>query len=141
MIVVDTNVLSEAMKPADMRSPRVFAWWRSQPLDTMFTTTVTLAEILAGLAILPESKRRAQKQEAAERIFSIVFPRRILSFDEAAARIYADLITARRKRGGTTDPFDIQIASIAKSRGMAVATRNVPEFEQSGIEVIDPWAS
>jgi predicted nucleic acid-binding protein len=139
MIVVDTNVLSEAMKPAQMRSSRVFAWWRSQPLEGMFTTTVTLAEILAGLAILPEGRRRAQKQEAAERIFATVFPRRILSFDQTAARIYADLITARRKRGGTTDPFDIQIASIAKSRGMAVATRNLPDFEESGIVLIDPW--
>jgi hypothetical protein len=140
MIVVDTNVLSEAMRPADGRSPRVFAWWREQPIGTLFTTTITLAEILAGIGILPDGKRRAQKQEAAERIFSTVFPQKILPFDEAAARVYAGMITVRRKLGRTTDPFDIQIAAIAKARGMAVATRNVTDFEEIGIELIDPWA-
>jgi toxin FitB len=140
MIVVDTNVLSEAMKPADIRSPRAFAWWREQPVETLFTTTITLTEILAGIAILPEGKRRALKQEAAEQIFTTVFAQRILPFDDKAARHYAAIITIRRKRGRSSDPFDIQIAAIAKAHGMAVATRNVPDFEEIGIEVIDPWA-
>jgi toxin FitB len=140
MIVVDTNVLSEAMKPADIRSPRAFAWWREQSIDILFTTTITLAEVLAGVAILPEGKRRAQKQDAAERIFATVFAQRILPFDEAAARAYAGIITMRRKLGRSSDPFDIQIAAIAKTHGMAVATRNVPDFAEIGVEVIDPWA-
>jgi toxin FitB len=139
MIVVDTNVLSEAMRPADSRSPRAFAWWREQPIGVLFTTTITLAEILAGIAILPEGKRRAQKLAAAEQIFATVFPQRILPFDETAARIYASMITVRRKLGRSTDPFDMQIAAIAKAHNMVVATRNVPDFDEIGVEIVDPW--
>jgi predicted nucleic acid-binding protein len=139
MIVVDTNVLSEAMKPSDLRSPRAFAWWKGQSVGALFTTTITLAEVLAGIAILPAGKRRDQMQEAAEKIFATVFAQRILPFDEQAARIYAGMITVRRKAGRSSDPFDIQIAAIAKAHGMAVATRNVPDFEDVGVNVIDPW--
>jgi predicted nucleic acid-binding protein len=85
-------------------------------------------------------KRRQQMQTAAERVFATLFRQRILPFDEASARTYADIITIRRRRGLIIDPFDIQIAAIAKSRGMAVATRNIPDFEHSGIELIDPWS-
>ena len=79
-------------------------------------------------------------QSAAERVFTMVFGDRILPFDEASARIYAELVTARRQHGLAVDPFDTQIAAIAKSRRMAVATRNVTDFEKSGIELIDPWS-
>jgi predicted nucleic acid-binding protein len=139
MIVVDTNVLSEAMKPPDLRSPRVFAWFNAHPVEALYTTTITLAEVLAGLAILPEGKQRAQKQQRAELIFATVFPQRILSFDAAAARIYAEFITIRRRRGRSTDPFDILIAAVAKLHGMAIATRNEHDFEHLGVDVIDPW--
>jgi toxin FitB len=140
MIVVDTNVLSEAMKPAEIRSPRAFAWWREQHVESLFTTTITLAEVLAGISILPEGRRRASKQQAAEQIFATIFPQRILPFDDKAARLYATIITMRRRHGHSVDAFDVQIAAIAKAHGMAVATRNVTDFEDIGLEVIDPWA-
>jgi toxin FitB len=139
MIIVDTNVLSEVMKPAELRSAKVFTWLRSQSPDVIFTTTITLAEILAGIEILPEGKRRLEKHEAANRIFTTVFLERVLPFDENAARAYAGIISLRRKKGRTSDPFDVQIAAIAKCRAMAVATRNTAHFDDSGIEVIDPW--
>ena len=140
MIVIDTNVLSELMKPSELRSARVFEWLQAQPTETVFTTTITLAEILAGILILPAGKRRQLMQTAAERVFTMAFAQRILPFDEASARSYAELVTIRRSRGRSIDPFDVQIAAIAKSRGMAVATRNAPDFEESGVQVIDPWS-
>ena len=79
-------------------------------------------------------------QAAAERIFDTLFAQRILTFDEDSAHAYAEIVTARRKRGKVIDAFDLQIAAIAKARGMAVATRNVVDFEYSGIELIDPWS-
>lgn len=139
MIVVDTNVLSEAMKPAGMRSPRVFAWFNEHPVDALYTTTITLAEILAGVAILPEGKKRVQKHRAAEMIFATIFPQRVLPFDAPAARIYAEFVTIRRKKGRSIDPFDILIAAVAKLHGMAVATRNEPDFDHLGVDVINPW--
>lgn len=139
MIIVDTNVLSEAMRPIESRSPRAFAWWVEQPIETLFTTTITLAEVLAGIEVLPEGKRRASKLAAAEQIFRTVFAGKLLPFDEKAARLYANIMTVRRKLGRSTDPLDIQIASIAKAHDMAVATRNVTDFDHIGIEIIDPW--
>ena len=76
----------------------------------------------------------------AEQIFSTLFSRRILPFDEPAARVYADIVTERRRRGLHNAPLDIQIAAVAKARGMAVATRNTPDFDDAGIEVINPWS-
>jgi toxin FitB len=141
VIILDTNVLSELMKPADMRSPAVTQWMRTQRSETVFTTTITLAEVLAGIGILPDGDARKTKMlTIAEQIFSTLFSRRILPFDEPAARAYADLVTKRRKRGLHNAPFDIQIAAVAKARGMAVATRNTPDFEDSGIDVINPWS-
>jgi predicted nucleic acid-binding protein len=139
MIVVDTNVLSEVMKPAHIRSSHVLAWFNKHPVEALYTTTITLGEILAGIAILPDGKRKAQKQGAAELIFATVFSQRILPFDSAAARVYAEIITAQRKKGRTADSFDVLIAAIAKVQGMAVATRNVPDFEICGVEIVNPW--
>ncbi len=140
MIVLDTNVVSEVMKPPASRSAKVSAWLRSYPTAEVFTTTISLAEVLAGIAMLPQGKRRIEMREAADKIFSTVFPQRILPFDEAAAAAFADIMTVRRRKGLTFDALDVQIAAIAKSRGMTVATRNAVDFADSGIEVIDPWS-
>ena len=139
MIVLDTNVLSELMKPSGHRSPRVADWLRHQPAEGIFTTTVTMAEIFAGIAILPDGRRKAQIHAAADSIFDTAFARRVLPFDEASARAYADIVTARRGAGQPIAPLDIQIAAIARAHRMAVATRNVPDFQESGVELIDPW--
>jgi predicted nucleic acid-binding protein len=139
MIVLDTNVVSEIMKPPPVRSTKVFDWLRAYPTGDVFTTTIALAEVLAGIAMLPQGKRKADLERAAERVFSTVFPRRILPFDEAAAPVYSDLVTLRRRRALSFEPLDMQIGAIAKSRGMTVATRNVFDFEHCGLDVINPW--
>ena len=129
------------MRPAHRRSPRVILWVQAQHPDSIFTTTITLAEVLAGIAILPETNARKKKMlTIAEQVFSTLLSRRILSFDEPAARVYADIVTARRARGLHNAPLDIQIAAVAKARGMAVATRNTTDFKEAGIEIIDPWS-
>jgi predicted nucleic acid-binding protein len=141
VIILDTNVLSELMKAADVRSPAVTHWMRAQRSENIFTTTITLAEVLAGIGILPDRDARKKKMlTIAEQIFSTLFSRRILPFDEPAARVYADIVTERRRRGLHNAPLDIQIAAVAKARGMAVATRNTPDFDDAGIEVINPWS-
>jgi predicted nucleic acid-binding protein len=139
MILLDTNVVSEVMKPSAVRSAKVHAWLRPYPTADVFTTTISLAEVLAGIAILPKGRRKIDLQRAAEKIFTTVFPQRILPFDEAAAGAFAELVTVRRRKGLSFDALDIQIAAIAKSRGMTIATRNVMDFEDSGIDVINPW--
>jgi toxin FitB len=139
MILLDTNVVSEVMKPPAVRSAKVYAWLRPYPTADVFTTTISLAEVLAGIAILPKGRRKIDLQRAAEKIFVTVFPQRILPFDEAAAGAFAELVTVRRRKGLSFDALDVQIASIAKSRGMTIATRNVVDFEDSGIDVINPW--
>lgn len=141
MIIIDTDVLSELMKPAQLRSSSVTLWMRAQQPERIFTTTITLAEILAGIAILPDGGGRKKKiLTIAERIFSTLLFRRILPFDEPAARVYADIVTERRKRGLHKAPLDFQIAAVAKARGMSIATRNTSDFEGTGIEVINPWS-
>jgi predicted nucleic acid-binding protein len=141
LIIIDTDVLSELMKPAQLRSSSVMLWMRAQQPERIFTTTITLAEILAGIAILPDGDGRKKKiLTIAERIFSTLLFRRILPFDEPAARVYADIVTERRKRGLHKAPLDFQIAAVAKARGMSIATRNTSDFEGTGIEVINPWS-
>ncbi len=140
MIVLDTNVVSEIMKPAASRSERVFAWLQSYALGDVFTSAITLGEVLAGIAMLPEGKRRSALQEALAKMVATVFRQRILPFDEAAASAFADIMAVRRRKGLTFEALDVQIAGIAKSRGMAVATRNAIDFEDCGIDVIDPWS-
>jgi len=139
MIVLDTNVVSEIMKPPALRSAQVFAWLQSQPLSDVFTTTVSLGEVLVGIAMLPQGKRRKTLQKAADTMFSTVFSQRILPFDEAAALAFAEIIAVRRRKGLSYEAMDAQIAGIAKSRGMAVATRNAVDFEDCGIDIINPW--
>ncbi|HKM88226.1 MAG TPA: type II toxin-antitoxin system VapC family toxin [Xanthobacteraceae bacterium] len=140
MIVLDTNVVSEIMKPSESRSAKVFAWLRSYSTADVFTTAISLAEVLAGVAMLPQGKRSIAMQEAADKIFSTVFPQRILPFDETAAAAFAEIITVRRRKGLSFDALDVQIAAIAKTRGMTVATRNTIDFEDCGIDIINPWS-
>lgn len=141
MIVLDTNVLSELTKDAARRHAAVVAWVDALPEDTVFTTSVSIAELLVGIGLLDDGKRKAALRAAFERITATVFPHRVLPFDEAAAHVYADLLIDRRRRGRGTAALDLQILAIAKSRSMAVATRNVSDFEGAGIDVFDPWTA
>jgi len=139
MILLDTNVLSELMKAEP--APRVLAWIDGLPAQMQFLSSVSQAEVLYGIALLPEGRRRDALAEAARTAFDTIFNGRILPFDSGAAQAYADIATARRQEGRPISQADAQIAAIARSRGAALATRNVADFEGCGIEVINPWLS
>jgi predicted nucleic acid-binding protein len=106
----------------------------------VFTTTITLAEILYGLELLPVGKRRLQLLTAVEKMFAEQFDGRILSFDEEAARMFAGIAASRASAGRPISQSDAMIAAVARSHHAAVATRNTRDFERCGIRVIDPWS-
>lgn len=134
MIVLDTNVLSEILR----RRPEAAAkdWLQTQPSTSLFITTICEAEIFYGLALMRVGHRRAALELAITAIFDEDFSHRVLPFDSAAARSFAKM---RRRSGHPIRDFDARIAAIAHSRGAAVATRNVKDFSNCGIKVINPW--
>jgi hypothetical protein len=137
MILLDTNVLSELMRPAP--SLIVETWMAGQPAASLFISTITEAELRYGLALLPDSHRRRQLAAQAEAMLVTDFAGRILPFDSAAASAYARIAAVRRHSGRPISQADAQIAAIAASRGASLATRNVADFVDCGIDVIDPW--
>lgn len=137
MIILDTNVLSELMKPTPQ--VHVVEWLARQPVSSLFTSFITEAEILYGLALLPEGARKNALQQAITGMFEEDFAGRILSFDGPSAQAYARIAAGRRQLGRPISQFDALIAAIALSRGAAVATRNSNDFEGCGIKVINPW--
>ncbi len=137
MIVLDSNVVSELMRPAI--SPAVVAWMSGQAAVEFFTTTITVAEILYGVEIAPKGKRRDQLLKQSEATFSQDFAGHILSFDESAARMYALIASVRRSRGRPISVADAQIAAIARAQGATLATRNGVDFEGCGIALVNPW--
>ena len=138
MVLLDTNVVSELMR--DTPSAEVLSWMDERPTRELFLTAVTEAEIRTGIAILPSGERQRSLADAAERALGVLFAGRILPFDSGAARAYADIAATSRAAGRPISQSDCQIAAIARSSGMAVATRNVRDFAVTGIEVIDPWS-
>jgi predicted nucleic acid-binding protein len=130
MIVVDTNVLSEVMKAVP--SGKVVRWMAARPASGLFTTTITLGEVLFGLELVPAGKRRVALQQAIEAMFEEEFAGRILSFDREAARAFADISAKCRRLGRPIGEMDAQIAGIAQSQGAAIATRNVHDFQDCG---------
>ena len=138
MIVLDTNVLSETLKPVP--DVRVMAWLGAQPRAALFTTTVTRAEILYGLHLLPDGSRKGALSTAVDAIFVEDFAGRLLAFDSDAADAYARIAGARKSAGRPISQFDAMIAAWARSRGAALATRKVKDFTGCEIAVIDPWA-
>lgn len=139
MIVLDTNVISEATKPAP--EPRVMAWLRDQPPEKLATTAVSLAEINYGLSRLPRGRRREELEARFRTFFARGFDDRLLAFDAAAAGVYGEIVTARQSAGRPIDAFDAMIAAIARSRAAIIATRNAADFEGCGVTVLDPWMS
>ena len=137
MIVLDTNVLSELMRPAP--DEMVIEWMDEHPSTRMFTTTVNQAEILYGVAVLPSGKRKHGLAAAVSALFEQDFGGRVLSFDGPAAVAFAGICADRARLGRPICQFDAQIAAIARSRGAALATRNTPDFDECGIQVVDPW--
>jgi predicted nucleic acid-binding protein len=139
MILLDTNVLSELMKAAPADS--VVRWVAAQPAVGLGTTSVTQAEVLHGIMLLPPGKRRTAVEAAAVAMFEEEFGGRILPFDSAAARSYARIAAQRRRAGRPISHFDAQIAAIALAAGSAIATRNASDFDGCGVKVINPWGA
>ena len=137
MIILDTNVVSELMR--DSQEQRVLAWLDAQPTNRLFVTTITQAEILTGIALLPDGRRRHGLAEATERVFAVLFAGRILPFGSNAARAYATIFARRRTTGRPIGQADCQIAAIASSREAAIATRHVADFEGVDVALLNPW--
>jgi len=136
VIVLDTSVLSELMRPSP--SPDVVTWVRSQHSATLYTTAVTVAEVRYGIAQLPDGRRKDQLGAVADDVFA-AFPEHVLSFDAAAAVQYADLIASRERAGAPIDGFDAQIAAVCRVQDAALATGNGKDFAGADIELVDPW--
>jgi predicted nucleic acid-binding protein len=130
-------VISEIMKAAP--SPRVMEWWSQQPSAELFTTTVTMAEVLYGIEILPRGKRRDSLLAVADLVFTQDLAGHILPFDEEAARAFAAIAASRRAQGRPIAELDAQIAAVARTRRAAIATRNTSDFEGCGVSLINPW--
>jgi predicted nucleic acid-binding protein len=137
VIILDTNVLSEVLVPVP--SPAVLRWLAAQEPSSVFTTTITQAELLYGVEVLPPGKRRTRLLVGVEKILNDEFEGRILPFDEEAARRFSKIVAARDGMGRPISQFDAMIAAIASSRRLAVATRNTNDFNHCGIRIIDPW--
>ena len=137
MIILDTNVLSELMRPTP--EPVVLDWLREQPILALGTTTINIAEIKYGLARLPSGQRRRELEKKLSSFMLRGLGGRIFDFDQSAADCYGDLMVVREKRGRSRQEMDGLIAAIAQSRGADIATRNVDNFEGSGVTVVNPW--
>lgn len=136
MIVLDTNVVSEAMKPEPAAAVR--AWLNDQAAETLFLSSVTLAELLFGIRALPEGKRKNMLVRTLDGLLEL-FQGRILAFDTDAARHYADLAVMAKNSGRGFPTPDGYIAAIAAARGYIVASRDTTPYESGGVKVINPW--
>lgn len=136
MIVLDTNVVSEAMRPQP--DVTVLAWLNAQAAETLYLSSVTLAELLFGITSLPSGKRKTTLSRALDGLLEL-FQGRVLPFDADAAGHYAELAVAAKASGRGFPTPDGYIAAIAASRGFAVASRNKAPYEAGGLNVIDPW--
>lgn len=137
MIVLDTNVLSEPMR-AD-GNPVVANWLDRQVVDTLYLTTVNLAELLLGIELMPFGVRRSRLEARLGEIIDVFGERRMLAFDARAARLFAVLVARARAGGHAIAVADGQIAAIAAAHGFSVATRDTAPFVAAGVPVIDPW--
>jgi predicted nucleic acid-binding protein len=137
VIVLDTNVISEALRTSP--SPQVMHWLAACDAGTVFTTSISQAEILRGLEMLPPGRRKTLLAAAVGKIFSQEFKDRILPFDDEAAPVYAAIVARRSGAGRPISQSDAMIGAICKSRRAAIATRNVRDFDLCGIRITDPW--
>jgi predicted nucleic acid-binding protein len=137
MILLDTNVVSEPLRRAP--EARVIEWIDAQPMETLFLSAITVAELRAGVALLPTGKRRSGLQENLEKRVLPLFAGRVIPFDLACTQAYAVLTAKARTAGLAISTADGYIAAIAAANGFAVATRDTAPFEAAGAAVIDPW--
>jgi hypothetical protein len=137
MIILDTNVISEAMLPSP--SPTVMNWLDARPALDLATTTISVAEIGFGLARLPFGRRRTERERLFNSFIARALGVRIFGFDRLAADTYGELVAARARSGRPLDGPDGFIAAIASSRGLGIATRDIRGFEGCGIALVNPW--
>ena len=139
MSVLDTNVVSELMRPSP--NPAVEQWVAARPAASLFFSAVGEAELRYGVVILAAGRRRDALASAVEAMLRDDFAGRVLPFDSAAARTYAEIAARCRAVGRPVAQADGLIAAIARSRDMALATRNCRDFEEMGLDLLDPWAA
>jgi hypothetical protein len=137
VIILDTNVVSELMRATP--DPGVRAWVNSIPSTQVATTAITAAELHYGVARLPAGQRRQQLAVAVSALLNDALQGRVVAFDERAARRYADVVTGREHAGRPIGILDAQIAAVCRELGAVLATRNIKDFEETGVELIDPW--
>jgi predicted nucleic acid-binding protein len=137
MIVLDTNVVSEFMKVTP--DAKVVRWTGTRSATDHYTTSITQAEILYGIQLLPAGKRRSLLQQVAEAMFTEDFAGRVLGFGTEAATAYAQIAGERKRIGRPISHFDAQIAAIAQVSGASIATRNVGDFVELGLTILNPW--
>ena len=137
MILIDTNVISELWKAEP--NPDVLAWMDAQAVETLYLSAVTVAELRFGVAAMPEGKRRSIYQERLEKEVLPAFTGRVLPFDLAASRAYADLMTSAKESGKAIGKADGYIAATARAYGLMVATRDISPFEAAGLKWVNPW--
>ena len=139
MFLLDTNVVSELLRPYP--DPVVEAWVGNRRATDLYFSTIGEAELRYGAAILPAGRWQTALASAIEAILREDFVDRILPFESGAAREYANIAAARRSAGRPIAPADCQIAAIARCHGISVATRNIRDFREAGIEVVNPWTA
>ncbi len=137
MILLDTNVISEPQRSEP--NARVLAWIDAQALETLYLSAITVAELRAGIALIPAGKRRDSLQDSLEKRLLPMFANRVLSFDMACTKAYAELLAKCRAAGLAVETADAFIAAVALANGFAVATRDTSPFEAVGVNVINPW--
>ncbi len=137
MIVLDTNVVSELMRPLPAAS--VVAWFEEQDVRELRVTAVTLAELLYGIGRLPAGARRRALGAAADDLM-LSFPQEILPFGHEAARCYGPVVAMRERAGAPIAVLDAQIAAICQVHGASLATRNVKDFVGTSVDLVDPWS-
>jgi predicted nucleic acid-binding protein len=137
MILLDTNVVSEALRPAP--DARVIAWIDAQALETLYLSSMVVAELRSGVSLLPAGKRRNSLHERLEKRVLPAFAGRVLAFDMACTSAYAELLATARKAGSGIETADACTAAVAFVNGLAVATRDVSPFKAAGLTVINPW--
>lgn len=139
MIILDTNVISEPFKPKP--DPAVMSWLDAQEPQTLYITTVSLAEMFAGVHKMPEGRRRADLQQLVENKIQSVFENRILAFDMPAAQAFGRVNADACAVGNPIAFADCAIAAIAAANGFILATRNVRDFKGTGVEIFNPWGA
>ncbi|AFZ51010.1 type II toxin-antitoxin system VapC family toxin [Dactylococcopsis salina] len=137
MIILDTNVISEVMRPQP--NTQVMSWLKKYPVEELAITSISIAEISYGLKRLPVGRRRDSLQWRFQMFIDQGFSDRIFPFEERAAEIYAEIIVDRKQQGKPIEVMDAMIASIALLKTAILATRNVSDFENCGLELVNPW--